>query len=204
MPISDDESSYSSCEDSDSSDESAPEVLGSFLDKEKKKSALAHFDGFEDDDEDDNNSIAEKMKSMLELRKSLGMDNDAEFMKELRAKEEEKKRLASMTIEERMQYEETKAGDVMSKIRARHAEKQKELDAKRKEEEKQAAVEREKMMAEAVQQARIQEQKDRIERECREEEERRKAEKRARKKVREETIVATSDSTAVKKVRPLC
>jgi hypothetical protein len=200
MPISDDESSYSSCEDSSSSDESTPDGLGLFMENEKKKSALAQFDGFEDDDEDDN-SVAEKMKSMLELRKSLGMDNDAEFMKELRAKEEEKKRLASMTIEERMQYEESKAGDVMSKIRARHAEKQKELDAKRKEEEKQAAIERERLEAEAAQQALVQEQKERIERECKEEDERRKAEKRAKKKAKEEKATATQDSSAVKKVR---
>ena len=203
MPINDDESSYSSCEDSDSSDESSSDALGSFLEKEKRKSALAHFDGF-DDDEDDNNSVAEKMKSMLELRKSLGMDNDAEFMKELRAKEEEKKRLASMTIEERMEYEESKAGDVMSKIRARHAEKQKELDAKRKEEEKQAAIERERLEAEAAQQALINEQKERRERECLEEEERRKAEKRAKKMAKEEKKAASSDSTALKKVRSFC
>jgi flagellar biosynthesis GTPase FlhF len=203
MPLSDDESSYSSCEDSDSSDESTPDALGSFLEKDKKKSALAHFDGFEDDDEDDDNSVAEKMKSMLELRKSLGMDNDAEFMRELSAKEEEKKRLASMTVEERMQYEESKAGDVMSKIRARHAEKQKELDAKRKEEEKQAAIERERLEAEAAQQALIQEQKDRIERECKEEEERRKEDKRVKKKAKEEKLAASADSATVKKVRLL-
>jgi hypothetical protein len=194
MAVSDDESSYSSCDDSsDSSDDSSSGALSSFMEKEKKKSALSQFEGFDDDEEDENNSVAEKMKSILELRKSLGMDNDAEFMKELQAKEEEKKRLASMSVEERMQYEENKAGDVMSKIRARHAEKQKEMDEKRKEEEEKAALERATVEAEAAQQALIKEQKERIERECREEEELKKAEKRAKKKIKDETATSLAE-----------
>jgi hypothetical protein len=196
MPLSDDDSSYSSNDDesSDSSDdEPSTGALGSFMEKDKKKSALAQFDGFDDDDEDDDdNSVAEKMKSILELRKSLGMDNDAEFMKELREKEEEKKRLAAMSIEERMEYEEGKAGDVMSKIRERHAEKMKEAEAKRKAEAEAAEAERARIEAEAAKEALIREQRERIERECQEEEERRKAEKRAKKKKKEQEANATA------------
>ena len=190
MPLSDDDSSYSSNDDesSDSSDdEPSSGEFGTFINKDKKKSALAQFEGFDDDDEDDDdNSVAEKMKSMLELRKSLGMDNDAEFMKELREKEEEKKRLAAMSVEERMEYEESKAGDVMSKIRERHGEKMREVEAKRKAEAEAAEAERARIEAEVAKEALIREQRERIERECQEEEDRRKAEKRAKKKKKEQ------------------
>ena len=194
MPPSDDDSSYSSNDDesSDSSDDGPSS--GTFTEKDKKKSALAQFEGFDvDDEDDDDNSVAEKMKSIIELRKSLGMDNDAEFMKELREKEEEKKRLAAMSVEERMEYEESKAGDVMSKIRERHAEKMKEVEGKRKAEAEAAEAERARIEAEAAKEALIREQRERIERECQEEEERRKAEKRAKKKKKEQETIEAAE-----------
>ena len=187
MPHSDDDSDYSSVDDESSDSDDEP-ISGAL---DKKKSGLAQFEGFDDDDDDDDdNSVAEKMKSILELRKSLGMDNDAEFMRELREKEEEKKRLAAMTVEERMEYEESKAGDVMSKIRERHAEKMKEVEAKRKAEAEAAEAERARIEAEAAREALIREQKERIEREFQQEEERRKAEKKAKKKKKEEEATA--------------
>jgi colicin import membrane protein len=191
MPASDSDSSYSSNDD-ESTDSSEDESCSGTVENDRKKSALAQFDGFDDEDDDSDNSVAEKMKSIIELRKSLGMDNDAEFMKELREKEEEKKRLAAMSVEERMEYEESKAGDVMSKIRERHAEKMKEVEAKRKAESDAAEAERAQIEAEAARQALIREQRERIDREFQEEEERRKAEKKAKKKKKEEDTTKVS------------
>jgi hypothetical protein len=107
-------------------DDEAPGQLMSFMNKEKKKRAqLTDFNGFDDDDD---NTIVRKMKGILALRESLGMDDDKSFMAEQERKAAEKKKLESMTIEERMRYEEEQAGDVMSKIRARHVQKLKEVE----------------------------------------------------------------------------
>ena len=97
-----------------------------------------------------------------------------------------------MSIEERMEYEEGKAGDVMSKIRERHAEKMKEVEAKRKAEAEAAEAERTRIEAEAAKEALIREQRERIERECQEEEERRKIVKRTKKKKKEEEANAAA------------
>ena len=113
-------------ESSEGEDES-PGMLANFMTKEKKKRAqLTDFDGFDDGDD---NTVVRKMKGILALRESLGMDDDKSFMAEQERKAAERKKLASMTVEERMRYEEEQAGDVMSKIRARHVEKLKEADA---------------------------------------------------------------------------
>ena len=117
----------SSDDDSEEEDE-APGMLHKFMSKEKKKkTALSDFNGFDDDDD---NTIVRKMKGILALRESLGMDDDASFMAEQERKAEEKRKMANMTVEERMRYEESKTGDVMSKIRARHVEKLKETEIK--------------------------------------------------------------------------
>ena len=116
--------------DSEDSDEEAdkPGALGSFMKTEKKKRAqLSDFEGFDDGDD---NTIVRKMKGILALRESLGMDDDKSFMAEQERKAAERKKLANMTVEERMRYEEEQAGDVMSKIRARHVEKLKEAEVK--------------------------------------------------------------------------
>uniref|UniRef100_A0A7S3PB17 Uncharacterized protein n=1 Tax=Amphora coffeiformis TaxID=265554 RepID=A0A7S3PB17_9STRA len=117
----------SSDDDSEEEDE-APSMLHKFMKKEKKKkTALSDFNGFDDDDD---NTIVRKMKGILALRESLGMDDDASFMAEQEKKAEERRKMANMTVEERMRYEESKTGDVMSKIRARHVEQLKEAEIK--------------------------------------------------------------------------
>ena len=108
-------------------DDEAPGMLKTFMTKEKKKRAqVSDFNGF---DEDDDNTIVRKMKGILALRESLGMDDDKSFMEEQERKAAEKKRLESMTVEERMRYEEEQAGDVMAKIGARHVQKLKSAEA---------------------------------------------------------------------------
>ena len=123
-----DELDNMSTDDESEEEDEAPGMLHKFMSKEKKKkTALTDFNGFDDDDD---NTIVRKMKGILALRESLGMDDDASFMAEQEKKTEEKRKMASMSVEERMRYEESKAGDVMSKIRARHVEKLKETDVK--------------------------------------------------------------------------
>lgn len=115
-------------DESSEEDDEAPGMLQNFMSKEKKKrTQLSDFNGFDDGDD---NTIVRKMKGILALRESLGMDDDKSFMAEQERKSAERKKLASMTVEERMRYEEEQAGDVMSKIRARHVEKLKEADTK--------------------------------------------------------------------------
>ena len=129
---SDDSSDYSSSDDEDIRREKndAPGALTSFMNNQKAKEEqkrlkqLTDFDAF---DEDDDNTVVKKMKKLLELRDQLGMDDDVSFMAEQERKEQEKKKMAEMSHEERMSYEENKTGDVMARIRAKHAEKMKEL-----------------------------------------------------------------------------
>jgi hypothetical protein len=110
-----------STDDEDSDDDEAPGMLSSFMKSQaKKKVVMSDFNGFDDGDD---NTIVQKMKGILALRESLGMDDDASFMAAQDKKIEEKKKLASMSVEERMRFEEEQAGDVMAKIRARHTEK---------------------------------------------------------------------------------
>jgi hypothetical protein len=110
-----------STDEEDSDDDEAPGMLSSFMKSQaKKKVGLSDFNGFDDGDD---NTIVQKMKGILALRESLGMDDDASFMEAQEKKQVEKKKLASMSVEERMRFEEEQAGDVMSKIRARHTEK---------------------------------------------------------------------------------
>ena len=150
MSDSDDDSS---CSDSDGSDIYVAPVpgakggmLGSFMVKEKKKRGdLTQFEGF---DEDDDGTVVQKMKTIMALRESLGIDDDVAFNLEQERKDKEKKRLNAMSSEERMQYEESQAGDVMSKIRAKHAEK---LAEKQKE----AEIARQKAEAERLEDERL-------------------------------------------------
>jgi hypothetical protein len=150
MSDSDDDSS---CSDSDGSDVYVAPVpgakggmLGSFMVKEKKKRGdLTQFEGF---DEDDDGTVVQKMKTIMALRESLGIDDDVAFNLEQDKKDKEKKRLAAMSSDERMQYEESQAGDVMSKIRAKHAEKLAEK-------EKEAEIARQKAEAERLEDEKI-------------------------------------------------
>lgn len=122
--------SDSSDYDSDSSG-GAPGMLGAFMQhQERRKNDLTQFDGFEDGDD---GTIVQKMKTIMSLRESLGMDQDTAFVAEQERRVAEKKKLAKMPAEERMQHEESQAGDVMAKIRQKHLQKQKDLEAKKKE-----------------------------------------------------------------------
>lgn len=128
MTLSDSDSDCSS-----SSDDESTGGLGSFMARQQaRKNTLHQFEGFEDDDE---GTVADQMRAVLALRASLGIDNDLQFLKEQEEKEVERKRLEAMTPEERMKYEESKAGDVMAKIKERHAQKAAELAEKKKQEE---------------------------------------------------------------------
>ena len=84
--MSDDESSYDSTGDDSSSSEDEPKYRG----VQKAKSGLSQFDGFDSDEEDSDDEIAQKMKAVLALRKSLGIDNDLEFMEEQKKKSRRK------------------------------------------------------------------------------------------------------------------
>jgi hypothetical protein len=117
MPSSDSDS------DSDSSDDGG---LGAYMQQAKQKSGITQFECF---DESDEGTIVDQMKAVLALRESLGMDKDREFMADLEKREKEKKMLESMTVEERMKYEEDKASERMDAIRAQHAEKMKDRAA---------------------------------------------------------------------------
>jgi hypothetical protein len=110
-----------STDDEDSDDDEAPGMLSNFMKSQaKKRVVMSDFDGFDDGDD---NTIVQKMKGVLALRESLGMDDDASFMAAQEVKIAEKKKLAAMSVEDRMRFEEEQAGDVMAKIRARHTEK---------------------------------------------------------------------------------
>mmetsp|Transcript_2678 Transcript_2678/g.3584 ORF Transcript_2678/g.3584 Transcript_2678/m.3584 type:complete len:305 (+) Transcript_2678:118-1032(+) len=139
MPSSSDDSdvnmdeldAMSSSDEEDSSEDDQPGMLGSFMEAQKKKSQMADYEGFDDDDE---GTVVDKMKTILALRASLGIDDDKSFLADQEVKATEKRRLEKMTHEERIEYEEGQAGDVMARIRAKHAEKMKEVEAKRQEE----------------------------------------------------------------------
>jgi hypothetical protein len=95
--------------------------LGSFMKADKKKRGdLTQFGCF---DEDDDNTVVQKMKGIMALREQLGIDDDVQFNAEQDKKDIERKRIAAMTSDERMAYEEESSGDAMSKIKAKHAEK---------------------------------------------------------------------------------
>ena len=94
----------------------------------KKRASLGDFEAFKGTDAEEDETAA-KMKEILQLRDALGMDRDVAFMAEQAAKEKEKKRIESMTQEERMAYDAEKSGDMMARIRA----KQEELARKKKE-----------------------------------------------------------------------
>ena len=119
-------------EDDDSDDEYvAPPPLSSLTSRTaaaaaKRKTQLEDFAGFEDGvDMDD--PISKQMQAVLSLRLCLNMDSDKEFMKEQEAKKAERDKLASMTPEEKLAYQEQKAGNALSKVASKY-----DLDAIKK------------------------------------------------------------------------
>jgi len=119
--------------DSDSDESQAPGVLGRFMKKDKsRRGDLTQYDGF---DEDDDGTVVRKMKTILALRETLGVDDDMSFIAEIERKEAEKRRLAKMSVEERIKYEEDQAADQLEHIRQRHKQRQEEIERKRAEEE---------------------------------------------------------------------
>jgi hypothetical protein len=111
------------------SDDEGPSALSSYaMAQRNKKTQLTDFEAFEEGDE---NTIAQKMKTILALRESLGMDSDVAFMAQQAQKEEERKRMENMSLEEK----QGASGDMMAKIREKHLAKQRELEAQKEAEE---------------------------------------------------------------------
>jgi hypothetical protein len=131
MVLSDSDSDDDSSVSSDDSGPATKVDVSQFVNR--KKVSLNDYDAFKGADEDD--EVADKMKSILQLREALGMDKDAAWLAKQQAKEEAKKRLAAMTQEERMEHDKASSMDMMAKIRA----KQEELAKKKAEEANQGA-----------------------------------------------------------------
>lgn len=82
----------------------------------QRKTTLTDFAGFEEASNDDD-PIAKQMQSMLALRLSLRMDDDKEFMEAQEKKKLDRQKLAKMTPEERLRYQEEKAGSLLSNVK---------------------------------------------------------------------------------------
>ena len=111
----------------------------------KSKASLNDYDAFKGVD-DEADETAARMKEMLLLRESLGMDKDVNFLASQAAREEEKEKLRKMCREDRMKHEADDAGDMMAKIKAKQvalSKKKAEEDAKRAEEDAANAAEEE-------------------------------------------------------------
>jgi hypothetical protein len=181
---------------SDSDDGSATDSGGSTCivpgsrrcsDHSRERGDLTQFGCF---DEDDDGTVVQKMKTIMALRESLGIDDDVQFNLEQEKKDKEKKRLAAMSSDERMAYEESQAGDVMSKIRAKHAEK---LAEKQKE----AEIARQQAEAERLEDERLAAEEEAAERaEMEAEMEAKRAAEARRKKEEEKGAAEGRKSTA--------
>ena len=138
MALSDSDDDSDNEEESD--DDDSPGALGSYAAAvaAKKKVSLGDFDAF---DEADENTTAEKMKAILALRADLKMDEDVAWLAEQQKREEEKKRLENMTLEEKTEA----SGDMMARIREKHLAKQRAMEQSKLEEEEKARAERAKM-----------------------------------------------------------
>lgn len=130
MALSDSEDS-----EEESEDEGPGELNSYIAHQAAKKKNVTDFEAFGDGDE---NTIAEKMKTILQLRESLGMDDDVAWMAKERQKEEDKNREENMTLEEK----QAASGDYMAKIREKHLQKQKAIDAQKEAEEEKKRQER--------------------------------------------------------------
>jgi hypothetical protein len=97
----------------------------------KTKNLVEEYAGFEEGfDEDD--PITKQMKTVLALKASLGIDNDKEFLLEHERRkherekaEAERQKVASMTVEEKLRYEQKQASSLYTNI-ARNVVKAKE------------------------------------------------------------------------------
>lgn len=99
--MSDSDSDYDDC--SSSSDESGG--LASFMARQnEKRGKLSAYDGFE---ENDDGTIVDKMKTILALRESLGIDKDIKFCQEQEKKIAERKMLDKMSPEGKLDILET-------------------------------------------------------------------------------------------------
>ena len=123
--ISNEELDALSSDDEDDSDDEyvAPPPLSSLATgggaAAKRKTQLEDFAGFEDGADMDD-PIAKQMQAVLSLRLCLNMDSDKEFMKEQEAKKAEREKLASMSVEERLAYQEKQAGSVLSNVASKY------------------------------------------------------------------------------------
>lgn len=101
-------------DDSSSSESSQQDLVGSAARcRRSAQLSLPDFAGF-DGDVDMNDPITKQMQAILELRLSLHMDEDKEFMKEQGEKRIEREKMAKMSIEERIAYQDSKAKGILS------------------------------------------------------------------------------------------
>lgn len=128
--MSDDESSNYSSDDDVSSDDGKGDKatgLGAFIERAnaKEKKTLGDYNAFADDDD---NTIAQKMRTILALRDTLGMNKDPQWLAHESQKEEELKRQANMTMEDK----QAETGDMFSRLKARHGNLLEKKQAERK------------------------------------------------------------------------
>jgi len=137
---------FSDSESDDDSDDDDLGGLGSYMQHQaNKKTQVTDFEAFEDGDE---NTVVDKMKTILALRESLGMDDDVVWQAQQKEKEEADKREANMTMEEKS----AASGDMMARIRDKHLQKQKLIDEEKAKKEDEERALRAKMALEAAQQ----------------------------------------------------
>ena len=122
----------------DDSDSSVDEPVRKACGYTKSKNLVEEYSGFEEGfDEED--PLAKQMKSVLALKASLGIDNDKEFLAEHERNklerekaEDERERIANMSVEERLKHEQEQASTMFKNI-ARNIVKQKEYAWKKPE-----------------------------------------------------------------------
>lgn len=129
--MSDDESSVVSSDVDESSDDDDDDDkvggLGAFIEKAnaKQKKSLGDYNAFDDDDD---NTIAQKMRTIIALRDTLGMNKDPQWLAHEAQKEADLKRQANMTMEDKV----AETGDMFSRLKARHGNLLEKKQAERK------------------------------------------------------------------------
>lgn len=115
-------------DDDDSTDGNYSDVSTDEEDKPKvRKSLPVNLKNVKGFDEDDKGDVADAMKHLLQLRESIGMNDDAEIKAQEKhraqrdqALQEESRRLSDMSQEDRMAYQSQSAHDLMAQIKKKH------------------------------------------------------------------------------------
>ena len=185
MALSDSDSSSD-----EESDDEGPGALNSYIAHQaSKKTRVSDYEAFADDDE---NTIAQKMKTILALRESLGMDDDVAWLAQQKQKEEEKKHLENMSLEE----QQAASGDMMAKIREKHLAKQKALESEKEKEEDVKREARKKAALEAAAQSSDDEAEEEDSDDDEKKAKKKKKEKKEKKKKKEKAESAEEEVSA--------